>query len=210
MHCTLQIHREIFRDAVRHFLILYIDATAPAAVMAGKHQHKKDKGDLKFVCESGRELTAIFNQPDPGMTLSSAGCEIVGSIMGQRIICLTGCREHITGSQLSNSARHNVHLFDEQHKHILPRKFNFNYFVYFKSISFCCLFQEINIAFSLLGMKQMIVLVKFIKHADCTLINSYNGVPHFYCISLPCGLNLHLFNIKSQMSLPPTPYYLVK
>lgn len=48
----------------------------------------------------------------------------------------------------------------------------------------------------------MIVLVKFIKHAECTLINSYNGVPHFYCVSLPCGFNLHLFNIKFQTSLP--------
>lgn len=143
LHWTLCSQREIFRDAVKCFPTLYRDAPATAA--AGKHQHKQDKGDLKCVCESGGELTAIFNQPAPGMTLSSAGCEIVGSIMGQRIICLTGCREHIIGSQLSNSARHNVHLFDEQHKQILPRKFNFNYFVYSKSISFCRLFQEIHI-----------------------------------------------------------------
>lgn len=45
------------------------------------------------------------------------------------------------------------------------------------------------------------MLVKFIKHAECTLINSYNGVPHFYRISLPCGFSLHLFNIKFQTSL---------
>jgi len=139
------IQREIFRDATGYFPTLHRGAPAPALAAAGKHQHKRDKGDLKHVCESGGELTAIFNHPDPGMTLSSAGCEIVGSIMGQRIICLTGCREHIIGSQLSSSARHNVHLFDEQHKQTLPRKCNFKYFVYSEPISFCRLFQEIHI-----------------------------------------------------------------
>ena len=51
----------------------------------------------------------------------------------------------------------------------------------------------------------MIMLVKFIKHAECTLMNSYNGVAHFYCIScFPCGLNLHLFDINfNHLRLKP-------
>lgn len=71
-----------------------------AIAITGKHQcFKWDKGDiLKCIFDSGNELTAIFNQPDLEVTLSSAGCEMVWSIMGQSVR-LAGGREHIIRSQ---------------------------------------------------------------------------------------------------------------